>query len=656
MGGWSARRIWIVSREGRRFTDANTTSSVCSPTRYALLTGRYCWRTSLTHEVLGTFAPLHIETTRLTVASLLKRHGYQTAAIGKWHLGYGTADGTPRWRTNFSAELSPGPLDVGFDYHFGVPSNHGDLTGVFVENRFVYGLRSGQIPPGMKPAGPVADTDNFQASYTKEDTESRKIDPMDIDAPRRVNDRVMPELTDKVVAFLERQQPGTPFFLYFTPVAVHNPVTPARDLAGQSRAGLYGDWIHELDRSVGRVLETLDKRGLAENTLVIFTSDNGGVREPQQTTSPQTIALNAGLAVNGALRGGKHHIWEGGFKVPFLVRWPGRAPAGTECREMVSLADILATTAALVGDTLPPADQAAEDSYNILPAIVGASSDQPLRPDMIVHSADGVFAIRKGPWKWIEGNPVDDILPGARKARAAEYHAQLYNLKDDPAETKNVAAEHPDVARELETLLERYRAGGYSRALPPVVAPKSTVELPAVSSNVVLQEPLSRVPDAPWVLVRGKWVAQDGALRASQKPAEPGPAALRRPLAITDGDIQYNVNLPPGMSHTLRIPCQDPDHILMFVISTRRMAIADPGAGKNPAKSANLSERRVTLKPDTWTPIRVSFRGQNVYVQAGDATLTASHMFFSERKTAFALLAFGADVGFSKVVVTRSDP
>lgn len=162
-----------LAREGRRFTDANTTSSVCSPTRYSVMTGRYCWRTSLTHEVLGTFSPLHIETNRLTLASLLKRQGYSTAAVGKWHLGYGAADDSPKWRTDYASELSPGPLDVGFDYHFGVPSNHGDLTGVYVENRFVYGLRSGAIPAHMK-ASPVPDADNFKATYGPEEHRKRQ--------------------------------------------------------------------------------------------------------------------------------------------------------------------------------------------------------------------------------------------------------------------------------------------------------------------------------------------------------------------------------------------------------------------------------------------------------------------------------------------------
>ncbi len=453
-----------LATEGRRFTDANTTSSVCSPTRYSLLTGRYCWRTSLKHEVLNTFAPLHIETTRLNMASLLKKHGYATAAIGKWHLGYGTADDSPKWRTDYTAELSPGPLDLGFDYHFSVPSNHGDLTGVFVENRFVYGLRSGKIPAGMKVAGPVPDSDDFKKTYDPDDTEggrgAGKI--LDLDAPRRKNERVMKVLTDKATAWMQQQPKAKPFFLYFTPVAVHNPVTPDTDLAGKSAAGLYGDWIHELDRSVGRLLDTLDKMGVAKNTLVIFSSDNGGVFTPQRPDSLQTKAFNAGLAVNGALRGGKHDVWEGGFKVPFLVRWPGHAPAGTVCKEMISLADILATTAAVVGEELPAAAKAAEDSRNFLPAILGDPA-KPIREDMIVHSSDGVFAIRKGPWKWIEGVPVDEIKQGARKAHGDQFRAQLYHTVDDPAETKDVSAEHPEVVQELRALLHRYRDAGHSR-------------------------------------------------------------------------------------------------------------------------------------------------------------------------------------------------
>ena len=205
-------------------------------------------------------------------------------------------EGSLLFRTDYTAELSPGPLDIGFDYHFAVPSNHGDLTGVFVENRFVYGLRSGKIPAGLKLPGPDADDPNFQATYTAEDMENGRAKILDLDAPRRKNERVMAILTDKAVAWLAQQPKDQPFFLYFTPVAVHNPVTPDKDLAGQSGAGLYGDWIHELDRSVGRILDALDKQGVAQDTLVIFSSDNGGVFRPENTTSLQTQAFQAGPA------------------------------------------------------------------------------------------------------------------------------------------------------------------------------------------------------------------------------------------------------------------------------------------------------------------------------------------------------------------------
>jgi arylsulfatase A len=462
-----------LAREGRRFTDANTTSSVCTPTRYSLLTGRYCWRTSLKYETLNTFAPLLIEPERFNIASMLKAHGYRTAAIGKWHLGYGDAKQDPKWRTDYTAELTPGPLELGFDYHFSVPQNHGDITGIFVENHFVYGLRSGKIPSGMMLPGPAPDDENFAPTYNSEMQQGHGRKPIEIDAPRRVDDRVMPELTDQAVHWIEQQRASAPFFLYFAPVAVHEPVTPSKELKGSSTAGIFGDWIHELDRTVGRVLDALDKQGIAKNTLVIFTSDNGGVFEPNQKR-PETEAVNAGLAVNGLYRGGKTHIYEGGFKEPFVARWPGIIPAGTACDEMISLADLLATTAAIVGQKLPPADKGAEDSVNILPALLGEQTKAPLRADMVIHSNDGVFAIRKGPWKWIEGVPVKQISPALRKAHATEFQRQLFNLKDDPKETTDVSAQHPEVVAELEALLNRYRDRGYSRELsPPAAAPQS---------------------------------------------------------------------------------------------------------------------------------------------------------------------------------------
>ncbi len=646
-----------LAAEGRRFTDGNTTSSVCSPTRYSVLTGRYCWRTSLKHEVLGMFAPLHIETTRLNMASLLKKHGYATAAVGKWHLGYGAADDSPKWRPDFSAELSPGPLDLGFDYHFGVPCNHGDGAGVFVENRFVYGLRSGKIPAGMKTAGPVPDSDDFKDTYTGDDMENGKgKTPLDLDAPRRKNERVMKVLTDKATAWLERQPKDRPFFLYFTPVAVHNPVTPDKDIAGKSAAGLYGDWIHELDRSVGRILDTLDQLGVAQNTLVIFSSDNGGVFKPENERLLQTVAIKAGLRVNGDLRGGKHDVWEGGFKVPFLARWPGKVTPGSTCNQMISLVDILATTAAIVGEELPAASKAAEDSRSFLPAILGDTT-KPVRDDMIVHSSDGVFAIRKGPWKWIEGVPVDEIKPGARKARANQLRSQLYNTQDDPAETKDVGAQHPEVVRELRALLSRYRDGGYSRELPPAdVKPAVTkvVSLAPLAGTVALSESLAAWPANPWTASRSEWQAKDGGLWAMHKDKEDQAATLRAALAFTDGAIEYEINFRGANRTSLRIDWGDRKGSFRIVISRTSLEIAkNPSLGESKDALEPLAHKTLKLDPNQWYPVRITFKGNEATVQVNDVVAKGTHAVLGQPKTGMNFLVFGNTAGFRNVKVVK---
>jgi len=424
-----------IAKEGVRFTDANTPSSVCSPSRYGLLTGRYCWRTSLQYEVLPTNAPLHIETTRLTIPSLLKGEGYSTAAIGKWHLGYGTA------KTDFTRELKPGPLEVGFDYHFGVPQNHGDASGIYVENHWVAGLRSDKHKDaGLSPYG-------------------RPF--MGIDAPQRVDDEVMDVLTDHAVDWIGKQNLQKPFFLYFTPVAVHDPVTPSKRARGSSAAGPYGDWIHDLDYSIGRVLKALDDHNFTQDTLFIFTSDNGGVLQTEGDRA-QAVAYRAGLHVNGNWRGGKHGIYQGGFRVPFLVRWPGKAPAGTTCGETINLVDMLAAISAVVEKPLPSAEGAAEDSHNVLPAILGKKLPKPIRESMVSHSADGIFALRQGDWKYIEGKPAKPVgrVP---KTRSGEMTPQLYNLRADPREEKNLIDEHREIAARLQDLLSTQRAEGRSR-------------------------------------------------------------------------------------------------------------------------------------------------------------------------------------------------
>jgi arylsulfatase A len=636
-----------LAAEGRRFTDGNTTSSVCSPTRYSLLTGRYCWRTTLKHEVLGTFSPLHIEPSRVNLASLLKAKGYATAAVGKWHLGYGKENEDPKWRTEYKAELSPGPLDIGFDYHFGVPSNHGDLTGVYVENRFVYGLRSGGIPAAMKLAGPAADSDDFKATYGPEDTENGKAKILDLDAPRRKNERVMKVLTDKATTWLEAQPEHRPFFLYFTPVAVHNPVTPDKDLAGKSAAGPYGDWIHELDQSVDRILATLDKMGVAKDTLVLFTSDNGGVYRPQNERLLQTTAFKAGLKVNGAIRGGKHDVWEGGFKVPFIARWPGKVPAGSTATQMVSVVDILATTAEIVGTPLPAKNKGAEDSRSFLPVLTGAA-DVKGREDMIVHSADGVFALRKGRWKWIEGVPVDEIKDAVRKANKDQYRSQLYDTVADPAETKDVSAEHPEVVAELKDLLRRYRDGGYSRELPAADVKPLRVGVATLSDltgKISVGESMSKLPGKPWLASAGEWSARDGGVWAKPKGGSEKPASLRTPLAITDGVIHCELNLKGANRVSLRFGAGDAGFRLV-VSSTTAILTKNPSKGEAATATEDIAKKNLKLAADEWYPVRLTFKGDEVSVQINDQTFKGKHPSLGKGKTSLDFLVFGDGAAF----------
>jgi len=642
-----------LAAEGRRFTDANTTSSVCSPTRYSLLTGRYCWRTSLTHEVLGTFSPLHIEPGRLNLASLLKKRGYGTAAIGKWHLGYGRPDDSPKWRVDYTAELSPGPLDIGFDYHFSVPANHGDITGIYVENRFVYGLRSGKIPPGMKIAGPDADSDDFQATYEPGDTEAGKGAGriLDLDAPRRKNERVMKVLTDKAVHWLEAQPKDRPFFLYFTPVAVHNPVTPDKDLAGRSAAGLFGDWIHELDRSVGRILDAIDRIGASENTLVIFASDNGGVCKPENERLLQTAAIKAGLKVNGDFRGGKHDVWEGGFRSPFIVRWPGKAPAGSVTDATVSLVDILATVAAVVGEPLPDVHVGAEDSRSFLPVILGEPSAKG-REDLIVHSADGTFAIRKGPWKWIEGVPADGISAGARKSRSDQHRPQLYNLQQDPGETKDVSAEHPEVVAELKALLDRYRDGGYSRELPPPgvkPAARPIVTLAPPEGRPILAASLESLPGRPWTFSTNQWSARGGGVWAA--PQGEAAAQLKAPVEFVDGVIDFEVSFRGANRVSLRV--ERPEGSFRLVVSRTMASLAkNPSKGEDKEAAVVVAERKLKLDSDKWYPVRLAVRGQEASVAVNDVQFKGTHAVFAEPKTAVTFLVFGESAGLRNVRVT----
>jgi len=412
-----------LADEGVRLTDAHTPSSVCSPTRYSVLTGRYCWRTRLKKGVCLPNDPLLIEQGRTTIPSLLKSAGYATGAVGKWHLGFGKT--SPDW----NGDLKPGPLEIGFDYYFGVPVSNNWPPFVYVENHHVVGRRRGEIIS-------VVGTGDDQ--------------PI---PPKRRHEDIALTQTAKAVDFIERNQ-DKPFFLYLTTCNVHWPYTPNESFKGTSRCGIYGDFVQEFDWTLGKVLETLDRLKLVDNTLVIVTSDNGASIKRESGGHPSC----------GPLRGQKTDIWEGGHRVPFVARWPGKIKADTTCDELICLADMLATIATVVDKDIP--DNAGEDSYNVLPALLGKPLSKPIREATVHHSNHGMFAIRQGYWKLILGRGSGgESVPSLIKTKPGEPEGQLYNLKDDLAEANNLWAQHPEIVQRMSELLNKYKQEGRSRPL-----------------------------------------------------------------------------------------------------------------------------------------------------------------------------------------------
>jgi arylsulfatase A-like enzyme len=422
-----------LASQGLRFTDAHTPSSLCTPTRYGILTGRYCWRTSLKKGVLQGYSPLLIEPGRLTVASMLKRHGYTTACLGKWHLGLGNAG-----PTDYARPLRPGPIAVGFDYFFGIPASLDMPPYVFVENETVT----------------AAPTSTIEASAMRRNG-GKGFWRAGAIAPGFRHVDVLPKLTDKAVEHIKEQTPEKPFFLYLPLTAPHTPWMPTDEFRGKSQAGYYGDFVAQVDATLGRVMQALDEAGLADNTLLVFTSDNGAHWLPSDIEQWHHRA-------NDDLRGQKSDIWDGGHRVPFIARWPGKVAPGTTSKEIVCLTDFLATVAGVVGATLPA--DAGEDSFDLGPVLLGRKLDHPIRDAVVHHSGDGTFGIRQGPWKLamaLGSHGFSD--PKDVKPQPGGPKGQLYNLDDDPEEKHNLWLEKPDVVKHLTDLLEKYKADGRTR-------------------------------------------------------------------------------------------------------------------------------------------------------------------------------------------------
>jgi arylsulfatase A-like enzyme len=456
-----------VAREGVRFTDAHAPAAVCTPTRYAFITGQYAWRNPAGSSILSGEAPLAIDTAAPTTASILKKAGYTTGIVGKWHMGLGKGD------LDFNKEIKPGPLELGFDYAYFFPATGDRVPCVFIENHRVVGLdqndpirvsykeKVGDDPTGKEHPELL----KMKPSHGHDNTIVNGISRIGYmsggKSARWVDEQIANTFMGKAVSFIE-QNKDRPFFLYFATHDIHVPRVPAPERKGKSGCGTRGDVIQEFDDSVGAVLQTLDRLKLADDTLVIVSSDNGGVMDDGYIDG--AIEDANGHLCNGPLRGYKGSLWEGGTREPFLARWPGRIKPGTTSDEVISLVDMMATFAALTGQEMPA--DAGPDSFNVLPAILGEKHDKPLRDHLVMQTnGTNMLAIRKGPWKCIPGRPGGGNGKGKGPAagKGAAAGPQLYNLADDLAETKNVAADHPEIVKELTALLEDLRAKGRSR-------------------------------------------------------------------------------------------------------------------------------------------------------------------------------------------------
>ncbi|MFY0653494.1 MAG: arylsulfatase [Cyclobacteriaceae bacterium] len=427
-----------LAEKGMKYTNAYTAASVCSPTRYSFLMGRYPWRSEMKYGTWGVTSRLLPDPNKTTIADWLKERGYNTAAIGKWHLGYGKTNNLDE----FTKPFKPGPNQLGFDYHFGVPQNHGDKMGVFIENDHIYGIRSEKIEAYSRTY--------YGPQY------------YGFDAPQRINIQTMEVLTDKTIDWLSQQSNETPFFLYYAPVAVHHPITPSNYMRGMSNCGPYGDFIQDLDWSVGRIIQTLEYKGLLENSIIIFTSDNGGDIPSDRPESPESFAVNAGLEINGGLRGDKHVIWEGGTRVPFIVSWPGKVEEGSDSEDIIAVMDVFATVADITDNGLPDDKKIAPDSYSFFPSMTGQKQEHS-RTSVVTADMHGMQALRMGDWKFIDNALPENLPANRRKKIKMPLELQLYNLSQDPSEQNNLYEKNPDKAKKLIAELKKIRSESASR-------------------------------------------------------------------------------------------------------------------------------------------------------------------------------------------------
>lgn len=448
-----------LAKQGIYFTDAHSNSAVCTPTRYGILTGRYAFRSRLKKGVLNGFSPSLIEPGRRTVADFLKENGYQTACIGKWHLGLDwaridtaklikelksgekiTADFKDN--VNFDGAVKGGPADHGFDYSYIIPASLDMAPYCYIRN-------------GKVEKNPTAMTDGRSEQIGRGSMRrSGKMSP-DFDFQQ-----VLPNFVNESVQYINQQsgsKTGKPFFLYLPLPSPHTPWVPTEEFKNATKIGNYGDYVAETDFMIGKVMAALEKNGLTENTIVVVTSDNGSDWKPSDIEQ-------SGHHANYIYKGRKADIYEAGHRIPFITRWPSTIPAGITSNQTMCTTDFFATVAGILNKSLP--GDAAEDSFNMLAAFEGKQTFVPIRESIVHHSLGGYFAIRKGKWKLTtalgSGGFTD---PRIEEPAVGQSPGTLYDIDKDPEEKANLYDKNPEIVKELTELLVKLKQQGYSRPM-----------------------------------------------------------------------------------------------------------------------------------------------------------------------------------------------
>tara|TARA_R110002049_G_scaffold27321_2_gene94326 strand:+ start:590767 stop:592728 length:1962 start_codon:yes stop_codon:yes gene_type:complete len=581
-----------LAAEGIQFTDFHVAESVCTASRVGLMTGSYPARVGL-GGAIGPANPKGIHPDEYLLPELLRDAGYATACIGKWHLGD---------QHKFL------PLQNGFDEFYGLP---------YSNDMWPYHPKHARFPPLPLMENNAVVNANLLASD---------------------QDVLTKSYTEKAVNFIQRHHDQR-FFLYLAHNMPHVPLGVSPKFRGQSNSGMYADVIQEIDWSVGSVLAALDEYGIAENTWVIFTSDNG----------PWLVyGDHAGSA--GPFRSGKHTIFEGGFRVPCLMRWPSVIPAGTSSDVMISTMDILPTVAAVVGQPLP--SDRVIDGHNVLPVMThDASAESPW--DAYYYFKNDLHAVRSGRWKLTlphDSYHVSQVGQGGQPGinDKVKVSLALYDLHKDPSEAEDVAEAHPQIVKRLSSLVDDFQSDlkQNSRPVGTVDKPVHLTIPHSANQSIVLSHSLDEVPPSPWRTPYGVWAAEDKYLRGKETPSEHHGASAKGYAEFTDGVFEYQVRFHGGHRHTLGINATK-GHLFHIDFKPDEIRIVKNDLDKDgPDRSKVLATSPAETRPGQWVPVRVAIHGDRVSVSIAESTVTARHDYIARRKGSFNLYVGGDAIDF----------